>query len=136
MDVFTYGTLQLEEVWRRVALRRFATVAGHVDGFAAYRIQGVDYPGMTRRGDAVTRGTVYLGVDADALARLDRFEGTEYQRWTVPVQCEDGIVRDCQAYVVPSASAAPLTDEPWTLESFQSSGGLERFLTRYAGFSR
>lgn len=136
MHVFTYGTLQVEEVWRRVALRPFPTVAGEAQGFTAHRIRGVDYPGMTPRDGVATQGTVYLDVDDHTLSRLDRFEGDEYERWTIPVQCADGLSRECQAYVIAPGSPTVLTSESWSIDSFLASRGFERFLGRYAGFFR
>ncbi len=136
MDLFTYGTLQFEEVWQRVVGRDFETVPGAVEGFAAYRVDGYDFPGMTPHATAKASGTVYLNLGPDTLQTLDHFEGNFYQRQTISVECADGVERPCEAYVFLPDNAASLTEEHWTPETFVSRGGLQRFLSKYVGFDR
>lgn len=136
MNLLTYGTLQFDDVWLRVAGRPLTTVPGEAAGYGVYRVDGREYPGMTPEPGATAAGTVYLDVDDETLARLDVFEGDEYTRLAVRVTCADGVDRECEAYVIPSESRRLLTDEPWTRESFLASGALERFLLCYAGFFR
>ena len=137
MHVFTYGTLMFPEVWQAVVGRPFATIAGHVSGFALHRVRGAVFPGMieTTTGQRVP-GIVYLDVDEDAVARLDQFEDTFYRRQSVPVACDDGRLREAQAYLVPEEHRAELTDEPWTYQAFAESGDLGHFMARYKGFVR
>lgn len=135
MDLFTYGTLQFDEVWNRVTGRRFPMASGEVTGFVVYRVDGYDFPGMTPQEGATTPGTVYTSIDQGTLAELDRFEGEFYERWKVNVTGADGEIRLCEAYVVPPHNTALLTDDVWTRKNFLASGGLTRFLNRYAGFS-
>lgn len=136
MDLFTYGTLQFDEVWRRVVGRDFPSTAAEARGFAAYRVVDADYPGMIPRAGATTPGTLYRGVDDVSLARLDMFEGDQYQRLRIEVVANEGQSIDCQAYVIPASKVDVLTGEPWSRESFLGTGGLERFMGRYRGFWR
>ncbi len=136
MDVFTYGTLIFPEVWHLVVGRDFATVEGSAANFAIYRVADAVFPGMIETPAGAVRGVVYLDVDARSLARLDRFEDDFYERRTLAIECEDGICRQAEAYVVPLKNRKLLTGEAWDREQFRNSGGLDEFMTRYLGFTR
>lgn len=137
MHVFTYGSLMFPEVWNVVVGRQFATVDGTAFGYAIYRIRDAVFPGITPAAfDDGVNGVVYLDVDDDSLARLDRFEGDFYRRESLAVDCRDGHCRTADAYVVPAENRAALTAEHWHAEKFVSTGGLGHFLNRFAGFAR
>jgi gamma-glutamylcyclotransferase (GGCT)/AIG2-like uncharacterized protein YtfP len=137
MHVFTYGSLMFPEVWRIVVGREFETVAGTVAGYSIFRVREAAFPGITPASPTCSvAGLVYLDVDDTSLVRLDRFEDTFYDRLSLPVDCADGRQRLADAYVVPARNRHVLTDEPWTAEWFESSGGLSDFIQRFQGFSR
>ena len=125
------------QVWQTVVGRAFETVEGSAAGYEIFRVRGAVFPGIADATDAcVVSGIVYLEVDPDLVARLDRFEGEFYERRAIPVSCSDGRDRVAEAYVVPRTHREGLTSEPWTRESFLAVGGLERFINEYAGFAR
>jgi gamma-glutamylcyclotransferase (GGCT)/AIG2-like uncharacterized protein YtfP len=95
------------------------------------------FPGISEasRADSVP-GVVYLDVDPESTARLDRFEDDFYERRAIAVDCNDGRRRTAEAYVVPESNRGVLTCEPWARESFLASGGLAPFIARFAGFGR
>jgi gamma-glutamylcyclotransferase (GGCT)/AIG2-like uncharacterized protein YtfP len=137
MHIFTYGTLMFPEVWRAVAGREFPSIAGSVREFAAYRVRDAVYPGIVASGVRETvRGVLYFDVSEAAVARLDRFEDDFYVRQTLAIACDDGVKRQADAFIVPAKHRDVLTDEPWTRESFIAGGGLEEFVSRFAGFRR
>jgi gamma-glutamylcyclotransferase (GGCT)/AIG2-like uncharacterized protein YtfP len=137
MHVFTYGTLMFPEVWQSVVGRSFVTVSGEAPGFRIFRVSDAVFPGISEASQADSvPGVVYLDVDPESTARLDRFEDNFYERRAIAVDCNDGRRRMAEAYVVPEANRGVLTCEPWTRESFLVSGGLEQFITRFAGFGR
>jgi gamma-glutamylcyclotransferase (GGCT)/AIG2-like uncharacterized protein YtfP len=137
MHVFTYGSLMFREIWQIVVGREFENVAGMVAGYSVYRVRRGAYPGMiaTAPKDEV-RGLLYLDVDRESVARLDRFEGRFYERHVLPVLCADGQQRVAGAYVVPQRHSHGLTFESWTAEGFVASGGIDHFTSRFHGFSR
>jgi len=137
MHLFTYGTLMFPEVWQAVIGRPFATIAGRASGYALYRVRDAVFPGMvaTTTGEPVA-GIVYLDVDDEAVARLDRFEDEFYVRRAIPVACDDGRLREADTYIVPEDRRAELSDELWTCQAFADSGDLDRFMARYKGFLR
>ncbi|MCA9239762.1 MAG: gamma-glutamylcyclotransferase [Planctomycetales bacterium] len=133
MFVFTYGSLQVEAVWTRVAGVRCETAPGVAHGYSAYRVSGQDYPGMVADAAGSTAGLVYFDVPDHAVARLDRFEGSEYSRRPIDVKLENGERLSCQAYVFLSLDG--LTTESWRLNEFLTTGAVERFTARYVGFT-
>jgi gamma-glutamylcyclotransferase (GGCT)/AIG2-like uncharacterized protein YtfP len=137
MHVFTYGTLMFPEVWQTVVGRLFETVEGTISGYKILRVKDAVFPGIAAASDTkAVRGVVYLDVNASSVARLDKFEDDFYQRKTLSVDCDDGRQRAAEAYVVPPTNFHVLTDEPWLRETFVTSGGLEHFINRFAGFGR
>jgi gamma-glutamylcyclotransferase (GGCT)/AIG2-like uncharacterized protein YtfP len=137
MHVFTYGTLMFPEVWRAVVGRSFETVEGTAAGFEVFRVRDAVFPGIIAgTGECSVPGVVYLDVDRESTERLDRFEDDFYERRAIAVDCSDGQRRMAEAYVVPSANRSLLTSEPWVRGSFLASGGLEQFISRFAGFGR
>jgi gamma-glutamylcyclotransferase (GGCT)/AIG2-like uncharacterized protein YtfP len=137
MNVFTYGTLMFAEVWRAVAGRDFANLEGTAAGYAIYRVEGAQFPGILAvGGHECVRGVIYLDVDEAALARLDRFEDDFYERQTLWIDCDDGERRAAEAYVVPDRNRAVLSHEQWNKEDFVAAGHLAQFVQRFAGFSR
>lgn len=137
MHVFTYGTLMFPEVWRAVVGRPFETVEGAAAGYSIFRVQGAVFPGIIAAADECSvRGVVFLEVDDASLARLDRFEDDFYERKSLLINCDDGLRRAADAYVVPSRNQAVLTNEPWNRDAFVESGGLQHFINRFQGFAR
>jgi gamma-glutamylcyclotransferase (GGCT)/AIG2-like uncharacterized protein YtfP len=137
MHVFTYGTLMFPEVWRAVVGRDFESAKAVASGYAIFRVRDAVFPGIVPAGEeSAVRGVVYLDVDYASLQRLDAFEDNFYERRSVAVHCENGSWLEAQAYVVPEANRHVLTDEPWDREQFVTTGGLQRFIERFAGFGR
>lgn len=136
MHVFTYGTLQVEVVWLRVAGKAFATLPAVAHGFRCRRVQGTDYPAIVRYPDESTAGLIYLDVDEQTVDRLDRFEGKQYNRLPIDAISLDGQALSCQAYVFAADRASQLTNETWSLAEFRSGEGLRRFTNGYIGFDQ
>jgi gamma-glutamylcyclotransferase (GGCT)/AIG2-like uncharacterized protein YtfP len=137
MHVFTYGSLMFPEVWSVVVGREFKTVAGTAAAYSIFRVRDAVFPGIMAAGaECVVSGLVYLDVDMESIARLDRFEDDFYDRLDMTVDCGDGKQLKAGAYVVPAKNGHLMTSEPWTAEEFVSSGGLADFIARFQGFSR
>lgn len=135
MNIFTYGSLMFADVWRIVAGREFETISATSPGYSIFRVREEAFPGITAAADDAVRGLVYLDVDSEAIARLDRFEGEIYKRQQVQTNCIDGTQRIADTFVIADDSRHLLTSEMWTAEWFVASGGLAEFIARYQGFS-
>jgi gamma-glutamylcyclotransferase (GGCT)/AIG2-like uncharacterized protein YtfP len=124
--LFAYGTLRAPEVMAAVAGGVFEHVEARLEGYSAYRVLGEDFPALIPdpRGD--TAGTLWRGLNGRALGRLDRFEGTLYQRSRVRVQTPDGR-RLAWTYVLRPLYRGRLSAQLWDYGHFRE-GALRRYL--------
>ncbi len=120
MNIFTYGSLMFDEVWRPIAVTPVASMTAELVGFAREGVVGERYPGIRVKPGAVTVGRVYLEVDAQTLARLDAFEGDEYlrSRVTVQVRGRRGRLAQIDAEVYVFADPRRLDGKPWDPDRF------------------
>jgi hypothetical protein len=155
--VFTYGSLMFERVWSRVVRGTYPAASATLSGFRRQRVLGQDdvelqdpgIPAGMRAGSAVGAGSriegpgedalagiVYLGVQAEDLAALDAFEGSEYRRIQVQVTVlaqvaggpVPGSLLPADTYLfIASDKVAP---GPWDPDDFERER-IERFLRDY-----
>src|SRR5262245_21348601 len=97
--------------------RRFESRAAVLRGYRRRMLRGRVYPGIRPAAADATEGRVYLWIDAATLARLDAFEGDEYERRTVAVGVEGGTLL-AETYVIRAAGSALLTEERWDAGRF------------------
>ena len=116
MDLFVYGTLLFDDVVEVVAGRVFPSEPARLPDYACRRVRGQVYPGLRRQPGALTEGRLLLGVDDEALARIDYYEGDFYTRHLVEVVLEDGRTRDAVLYL--PGAVLPLADTPWHPDRF------------------
>jgi gamma-glutamylcyclotransferase (GGCT)/AIG2-like uncharacterized protein YtfP len=98
--LFVYGTL------RRGSDNEFAhLLADRAQFVGSARVQGQlydfgRYPGAvtTDQPDQCVRGEVHRLRDTELLARLDEYEGPEFERAVAVVQTDDGRTIDCSIY--------------------------------------
>ncbi len=132
--VFTYGSLMFPEVWTRLVPRPRASVAAVLDGYVREGVRGQSYPGIREQAGAHTAGRLYLDIDAQELARLDAFEGSEYQRESVTVRLDnrDGRTITLPAQVYRFIDRTRLDGAPWDSARFarESAAGFYREHTR------
>jgi gamma-glutamylcyclotransferase (GGCT)/AIG2-like uncharacterized protein YtfP len=128
--LFAYGTLAVAEVIEAVAGRAFAAEPARLRGFARRAVRGEVFPALVAAAGAETAGVLYRGLDAEAFAALDAFEGDLYERRAVTVDTAAGsAVAD--AYLARDARRAALADAAWDLERF-----VARDLPRYLAACR
>jgi catechol 2,3-dioxygenase-like lactoylglutathione lyase family enzyme/gamma-glutamylcyclotransferase (GGCT)/AIG2-like uncharacterized protein YtfP len=101
----------------RITGRRFPSEPATLEGFARSMLRGADYPGIAPHAGARTPGTLYRGVDREALAALDRFEGDLYQRCELTVTTSSGKC-SALAWVLRAEQRQLLTGEPWDPDRF------------------
>ena len=130
---FTYGSLMWADIMARVCGREFASEPASLADHARHPVRGQDYPGLRPAPGGVVPGRLYRDVDAAAWARLDAFEGEEYERAEVQVTLADGRVLPAQVYRFRGDFESRLLPGAWDAEAFEREGRA-RFLARYAGF--
>ncbi len=133
---FTYGTLMCNDIMTAVC--GGSPVAGQsatLRDYSRHPVRGEEYPGIRPAPGACVEGVLYSQLSATALARLDAFEGSQYQRMPIVVTMASG--RQCNAwvYVMQPELHHLLLAENWDYDGFLTSGK-SRFLERYLGFSR
>lgn len=116
--LFAYGTLELAQVWAAVAGCACPAEPARLAGYARYHVRGADYPGVVSQAGAATEGTLYRGVDAAVLARIDAYEGRLYRRERLCVSPASGGVEPVWVYVVRPEARDRLGDEPWSRGAF------------------
>lgn len=127
--LFAYGTLQIPQVLSSVTGRLFRSLPARLPDYAHYCLKGLSYPGVRYQPGTVTPGLVYLGIDAQALRRIDDFEDEFYCRQTLKVLTASNQEIAAEVYVVPPAHYDMMTSKRWDLELFKARS-LSQFLDR------
>jgi len=130
---FTYGSLMWADIMARVCGREFAGEPASLAGHRRHPVRGEDYPGLRVDAAATVPGVLYRDLDEAAWARLDAFEGAEYERVDVVVALADGATLPAQVYRFRDAFAQRLLPGDWDADAFAREGRA-RFIARYAGF--
>ena len=90
--MFVYGSLLFSFVWKHVIGREPKMRSAKVYGFRRYAVRDSFYPGVWHEEKGVLSGKFVLDLTADEIAMVDEYEGGEYQKSTVQVILEDGMV--------------------------------------------
>ena len=116
MDIFVYGTLRDEGVRKAVLGHAVAEVmAAYKPEHAALLVKGEAYPMIKPMVGENAPGVVLMGLSAEDLAQLDRFEGEHYERIATDVMLEDGREYQTDMYV---EIAGRDDDGPFDLEAW------------------
>ncbi len=127
MNVFTYGSLMFDEVWRRVVTGRYRHAEAVLDAHRRHAVRGATYPGVVPAPGRQVRGVVHLDVLPDDVARLDAFEGTPYERRAVLVDVS-GEMLPASVYVMRDPACLEPVD--WDAASFARTG-MHEFIATY-----
>lgn len=130
---FTYGSLMWADIMARVCGREFTGEPASLADHRRHPVRGEDYPGLLAEPGGVVPGRLYRDVDAGAWARLDAFEGEQYERADVIVTRADGSALPAQVYRFRAEFARHLLPGDWDVAAFEREGRA-RFIARYAGF--
>lgn len=132
---FTYGSLMWADIMARVCGCVLPSEAARLHGYRRHPVRGEDYPGLRPAEAGVVEGRLYRGIDAAVWARLDAFEGADYERVQVPVELADGRIDTACVYLFRGEQVTRLLPGDWDPQRFESEGR-ERFLAKYVGFSQ
>lgn len=130
---FTYGSLMWADIMARVCGHEFASEPASLAEHQRHPVRGQDYPGLRAAPGGRVPGRLYLDVPDEAWARLDAFEGVEYERADVLVELADGSSRPAQVYRFKAEFADRLLPGDWDVDAFAREGR-QRFIARYVGF--
>jgi gamma-glutamylcyclotransferase (GGCT)/AIG2-like uncharacterized protein YtfP len=79
VNVFTYGSLMFEPVWRKVCAGIYRTQAATLEGYSRLCVRDESYPAVIAEPGAKVDGLLYFDVSVEDQDRLNRFEGSEYR---------------------------------------------------------
>lgn len=130
---FTYGSLMWADIMARVCGRALVSEPARLHGHRRHPVRGEDYPGLRPAAGGIVDGRLYRDIDAALWARLDAFEGTDYERVPVPVQLADGRTETACVYCFRVEQAGRLLPGDWDPQAFEREGRA-RFLAQYVGF--
>lgn len=117
-DLFCYGTLEFPAVMEAVAGRRFPGLKAVLPGYRRRAVKGQAFPGIVAQAGAEVGGTVYRGLTAAHLRRLDAYETALYRRRRLRVRDAAGRSRRVWAYVVPFMYRHRLESSDWSPAAF------------------
>lgn len=124
--VLTYGSLMFEPVWSAVVNGQYSSRSVRVEGWQRYVIPGEDYPGAVPSPGSVMMAVLWEGVSPADLARLDAFEGDQYERIRIVVGPESSL-----AWIYAWRGGKPLADTLWDPDAFAQREVMARFLARH-----
>lgn len=123
LPLFVYGTLLDPSVRRRV-LGRTVKLTIHpviLRDHRILRIAGKPYPNAKAAPGARAPGAALYGLTPGHLARLDHYEGAEYDRVAVAVFTPSN--RRIRAQIYRAVQTVEVTRHRWTLERWRGRGG-------------
>lgn len=130
-NVFTYGTLMFEPVWKHVVANSSAESApAIVRDYQRFCVRNELYPAVVAVPGEQVPGMLYSGVSADDLALLDAFEGQAYERVSVTAILSPSVQVSAGIYVFCEPSR--IEERPWDPDAFERNH-LETFLATYTG---
>ncbi len=133
MNVFTYGSLTFDRIWSLVVRGSYRSQPARVGGFARFAVTGQDYPGVLRQPGGQVDGRLYFDVEPADLARLDHFEGADYERVATEaalVQADAAVPVQAPAQIYLFRFPDRLSAAPWDINGFAREG-IHRFVADY-----
>jgi len=133
MNIFTYGSLMIRNIFISAAGRNFKSQDADLSGYGRFCLKNDIYPGIIISKSDITNGIVYFDVNDVSVRNLDMFEGDYYQRTPVRVTLSDQSIVDAETYVIKNAYRHILSPEKWSFEDFKNKFQHE-FRRKYFGF--
>lgn len=125
--LFTYGTLELPEVFSAVTGESVPGVPATLHGYARYRLRGEVYPGIIAAPGKSLRGTLYHDLAPVLHNKIDHYEDTCYVKRQVTVVTDSGDEVPAMAFVIPDEKSRLLSPLRWDKQQFVDEH-LESFL--------
>ncbi len=136
MDIFVYGTLRDEGVRNAVLGHPVPSVMhAHKPDYSARLVKNETYPMIKPMPGMQADGLILMGLGAEDIATLDRFEGEHYERQATDVTLEDGRQYQTDMYVEIAGrdEDGPFDLDDWLttkredfISSFMQNRGFER----------
>jgi len=128
--LFTYGTLEIPSVVKRVFGVDLSGRAAVLSDYGRYLVRGQSYPAIREEPGNSVHGTLYAGLNTGHFRRLDTYEGEAYEKRVVEVMTEDG---ERHRAVVYTCDRSLLGDAHWDQAEFIRRH-LAEFMASYSGW--
>ncbi|MBB6523412.1 gamma-glutamylcyclotransferase family protein [Pseudoteredinibacter isoporae] len=134
---FVYGTLLDPDILNTVLGRELPEeqyAPAYLDGYCTKLYPGDSFPALQTKVGGSVRGAVLYHLNDEDLARIDFYEGDEYDFAEIKVRLGDGRLHSA-AYNQPSGE--PFSDEDWCLHRWQQQekprflNHCQRYMTLY-----
>ena len=113
-NIFVYGTLMFEPVWRQVTGCFHKSQKAILAGYERKSVKGQVYPVLIPSIKPVKLdGLVYFDINEEVLYKLDYFEGEVYSREKIKVKISGGKDINAQTYVLKTEYYRIIDDNIW-----------------------
>lgn len=119
-NIFVYGSLMYDAVWKQVVLGKYQFSEGTLHGYERIRIQNEVYPGLRCNSQAQVKGRVWLDVSALDVCRLNEFEGDYYDLADATALTSSGKQLPVTFYMIKPEYQHILDDRSWDQSEFES----------------
>ncbi len=134
INIFTYGSLMFNQVWRQVVKGNYKSKPGILIGYERRALKGEIHPCLIKGSPAnKLEGIVYINVVDSDVQILDRFEGSEYKKVKETCLLRNGAKVETETYVW-NGSLEWVSLEPWDAERFEKEE-IQLFIRKYKGFT-
>jgi gamma-glutamylcyclotransferase (GGCT)/AIG2-like uncharacterized protein YtfP len=119
-NIFAYGTLMFEQVWLAVAGMLHKNKKASLIHLKRMSLRGEVYPVLIA-GDKNDRvdGVLFFNINRETLAKLDTFEGPQYERREIEVITIDDKILPACTYILKKEFYHIISEKVWDPEHFE-----------------
>lgn len=118
MNLFVYGTLMDADIMGRVTGSAYQSQEATLQEYSRRTVRGEVYPAIIKQSGCSVDGVVYFNISLVDIERLDKFEGSLYERIEVEVIFNNGERVSSHTYVISTKSAHQLSNDNWSYDNF------------------
>ena len=100
MNLFVYGTLMDADIMGRVTGSAYQSQEATLQEYSRRTVRGEVYPAIIKQSGCCVDGVVYFNISLLDIDRLDKFEGSLYERIEVEVIFNNGERVSSHTYVI------------------------------------
>ena len=119
MNLFVYGTLMDADIMGRVTGSVcHQSQEATLQEYSRRTVCGEVYPAIIKQSGCSVDGIVYFNISLVDIERLDKFEGSLYERIEVEIILNNGERAGSHTYVISTKSAHQLSNDSWCYDNF------------------
>lgn len=118
MNLFTYGTLQFQEVMKILLGKSIEYEDLSIKGFKRRRLKGEVFPAVINSDSERVSGRVYFGITEEDFLILNKFEGDYYSPVTINIETKRIGKTLAIIYVLREEFFSFFSSEEWEVNHF------------------